>query len=345
MALAHDASSPAAVTLLATSTPGVETGTTASFSPPAASLLTCRYIFQGNTTSALAVTTPTNTGTALTWNSAGTQAQGGGFSGYVAIYWAYNTNSQTGITVTGGCTSDGNSSTAGTQLGTMLIDVWTGTTTSMSGAAFAGGTNTSSATIAALHTTTVQNSQSIACAIEVNNTLALTSADTLENAQDAGSQDSQACARKASTNGAPGPVSVGFTTSGGAFRWTWAVFELLPLQPTISAQPTSQYAHPGDSVTFSVTASSSGGSLTYQWYKNGSSVGGATSSSYTVTPNYPADYGALWYCAVTDNNGTLNSNSVAVLWLVQTKFGPVSIALLDAGDQDYKSTLTILRWF
>jgi hypothetical protein len=51
--------------------------------------------------------------------------------------------------------------------------------------------------------------------------------------------------------------------------------------PTITTQPMSQTAHPGASVTFSVTATPSSG-LTYQWMFNGTNIMGATMASYMI---------------------------------------------------------------
>jgi hypothetical protein len=45
-------------------------------------------------------------------------------------------------------------------------------------------------------------------------------------------------------------------------------------------QPASQTVTAGATATFSVTATGSG--LTYQWRRNGSNIGGATSASYTT---------------------------------------------------------------
>ena len=87
--------------------------------------------------------------------------------------------------------------------------------------------------------------------------------------------------------------------------------------PIITAQPTNQYASPGGSVSFSVTATASGGSVTYQWYRNGSLITGATSATYTFTPNYPADYAATWHCMLTDSNGNRNSSLVQVIWRLE----------------------------
>lgn len=121
----------------------------------------------------------------------------------------------------------------------------------------------------------------------------------------------------------------------------------LQLQPIITAQPTNQYVIPGSgaSVTFSVTATASGGSLSYQWYKNGSSIGGATSSTYNYTPVYPTDQGTSFYCAVTDSNATLNSFAASPVFKLPTRFTKRPTQLLPHRYQDFKSTLTLKRWF
>ena len=78
------------------------------------------------------------------------------------------------------------------------------------------------------------------------------------------------------------------------------------IAPTISTQPKNQSAPSGSTVTFSVSASIStgGGSLSYQWYKNGAYISAANSSSYTTPALTSTDDGATYYCAITDNNGT-----------------------------------------
>jgi hypothetical protein len=75
--------------------------------------------------------------------------------------------------------------------------------------------------------------------------------------------------------------------------------------PQIQAPPTDQYASVGGSATFSVTASGSG-TLTYQWNFNGSAIGGATGSSYTVT-NAQASNSGQYTVTVTNANGSVTS--------------------------------------
>ena len=68
--------------------------------------------------------------------------------------------------------------------------------------------------------------------------------------------------------------------------------------PSISDQPDSQTINEGDNVTFTVVANGTP-TLTYQWRKNGSNIGGATGTSYTINNATPADDGN--YSVVVSN--------------------------------------------
>jgi hypothetical protein len=106
-----------------------------------------------------------------------------------------------------------------------------------------------------------------------------------------------------------------------------------PVAPGITAQPKSQTITVGQSVTFSVTATGTA-PLWYQWSKNGSSISGAKSSSYTLTNVQSGDAG--WYTVKVSNgvspdatsNGaelTVNSKSVAPSITTQPKSQTVSV--------------------
>lgn len=69
--------------------------------------------------------------------------------------------------------------------------------------------------------------------------------------------------------------------------------------PSITAQPVSQSVDLGGSVTFSVTASGAP-TLTYQWFKNGTAITGATSSSLSLTNVQDSDAGS--YTVVVANS-------------------------------------------
>ena len=83
----------------------------------------------------------------------------------------------------------------------------------------------------------------------------------------------------------------------------------------VTAQPTSttSCAGSGTSAVFSVSASnptsvgSTGGTITYQWKKDGNNISGATGSSYTVSPITAADFGE-YVCEITNNFGSILSD-------------------------------------
>jgi hypothetical protein len=90
----------------------------------------------------------------------------------------------------------------------------------------------------------------------------------------------------------------------------------LCLGPTITQQPVAQNVCPGAIATFTVAASGSG-TLSYQWQKNGSNVtngghySGCTTTTLTVS-SCDSNDAANYRCAVTDSNGSTNSNQAAL---------------------------------
>ena len=76
--------------------------------------------------------------------------------------------------------------------------------------------------------------------------------------------------------------------------------------PVVSAQPADQVASPGQSVTFSVIATGFG-PLSYQWFRGGAPIPGATSNVYVTPPAASADNGASFYATVSNTAGTATS--------------------------------------
>ena len=84
-----------------------------------------------------------------------------------------------------------------------------------------------------------------------------------------------------------------------------------PIPPSITAQPQNQTVTAGQTATFSVSATGSG-ALTYQWRKNGTNIGGATTSSYTTPATVLADNGATFAVIVSNSAGSVTSNNAAL---------------------------------
>ncbi len=78
-----------------------------------------------------------------------------------------------------------------------------------------------------------------------------------------------------------------------------------PVALTVT-QPASITVPLGQTATFSVSATGTG-TITYQWFKNGVAISGATSSSYTTPPTVAGDTGSLFTVTVTDSTGSVTS--------------------------------------
>ncbi len=78
--------------------------------------------------------------------------------------------------------------------------------------------------------------------------------------------------------------------------------------PTILSVPSSTSVTIGGSTTFSVSASTSSGTLSYQWNKNGTAIAGATSNKLTINSASASDAGSY---TVTVSNGTSATTSTA----------------------------------
>jgi large repetitive protein len=86
--------------------------------------------------------------------------------------------------------------------------------------------------------------------------------------------------------------------------------------PMITVQPSNQTVTAGATATFSVTATGSG-TLTYQWRRNGTSIGGATSASYTTpvttVSGGSANNGDVYSVVVTGDTSPAATSSNATL--------------------------------
>lgn len=109
------------------------------------------------------------------------------------------------------------------------------------------------------------------------------------------------------------------------------------MSPNIITQPESdKYISNNQTLKLSVAAEvSDGGTLTYQWYKNGEAVKGATDSSYSEKVNVTGNEKAEYYCEITN---TLKSSEPPFFTrsVVKTKSVTINfIADIESGTDSY----------
>ena len=99
--------------------------------------------------------------------------------------------------------------------------------------------------------------------------------------------------------------------------------------PTIDTHPQSITRSANSNASFTVAATTSGGALSYQWYEvTAGLLSGETTDTYSFTCT-GSENGNQYYCAVTDDNGTTNSNNatltVVAELLVLTHPSPIDV--------------------
>jgi beta-galactosidase len=80
--------------------------------------------------------------------------------------------------------------------------------------------------------------------------------------------------------------------------------------PAITTPPISQTVTIGQTATFSVAAS--GGSLAYQWYKNGTAIVGATSANYSTPGTTAGDNASSFTVTVSNSAGSAPSSAATL---------------------------------
>lgn len=92
-----------------------------------------------------------------------------------------------------------------------------------------------------------------------------------------------------------------------------------PENVRINFNPLNQVCEIGSQITYAVNATiGAGGSLTYQWYKNGSPIPSATSFAYNPPAAVKASNGDSYFCRVTGEGGVFKDSTVAALRTMQT---------------------------
>lgn len=140
-----------------------------------------------------------------------------------------------------------------------------------------------------------------------------------------------------------------------------AILVLVPAAPTINTQPADTTVAEGTQATFSVSATASSGSLSYQWQDTSgdtfANISGATSASLTVMTQRGMDR-RLYRVNVTDSNGTTTSSSASLFvrsitaaWPPQQipllppfKRARSALWLLDVGNWG-STPLDVAKWF
>jgi len=129
----------------------------------------------------------------------------------------------------------------------------------------------------------------------------------------------------ASTDAGNYAVSVVNTVSSVASAVTTSTAVSLTVNPalvgpTITTQPTAQSVTVGQSATFSVVATGSG-TLTYQWWKGGVAISGATAATYTIATTVSIDAGS--YAVVVTNSVSSVTSTSTTLTVNAAPVGPV----------------------
>ena len=114
-------------------------------------------------------------------------------------------------------------------------------------------------------------------------------------------------ATTSSDNGARFTVLVSNTAGSVTSTAATLTVNAAPVAPSITAQPTSQTVIAGQTATFSVVAAGTA-PLSYQWNRNGTTISGATSSSYTAAATTSSDNGAQFTVVVSNTSGTATSS-------------------------------------
>ena len=111
------------------------------------------------------------------------------------------------------------------------------------------------------------------------------------------------------TNASAGIYSVAITSSLGTFSYTIGTL-MVYAAPSITTQPAPITIFQGQAPIFTVAATGTP-APGYQWQKNGTSISGATNSSYTFASAQPSD-AAAYSVIVYNSQGSVTSNPASL---------------------------------
>jgi len=100
--------------------------------------------------------------------------------------------------------------------------------------------------------------------------------------------------------------------------------------PSIITSPSDVIVEEGEDASFSIVSAGSG-PLTYQWFRDGIEVSGATGVNYTVIGVSSSDNGRVYSCEVSNSLGNANSSG-AVLTVLSDSIAPALVAALAVKD-------------
>jgi hypothetical protein len=109
--------------------------------------------------------------------------------------------------------------------------------------------------------------------------------------------------------------------------------------PTITTQPQSQTVTAGQTAAFTVVASGTT-PLNYQWSKNSTAIGGATSNSYTTPATTTGDSGSSFTVTVSNTASSVTS-SAATLTVNAASLTPQTITFANPGTQTVGTPLAL----
>ena len=108
---------------------------------------------------------------------------------------------------------------------------------------------------------------------------------------------------------------------GGSTTGVVARIDFANAPPSITSQPSNRTVAVGQSATFAVAASGAA-PLSYRWQRNGATIAGATSSSFTLASAQASDNGARFRVVVTNTLGTATSREATLT--VTSNMAPVA---------------------
>lgn len=107
--------------------------------------------------------------------------------------------------------------------------------------------------------------------------------------------------------------------------------------PSITSEPANRTVTAGQTATFSVTATGTA-PLTYQWRKNGTTIKGATASTYTTPATTTSDSGAKFTVVVSNDAGSATSTAAVLTVNAAAPLLESSVTTLAFGSVSVSST-------